>query len=41
MLDIMYDVPSRRNVAEIVLSEEVIDKGEAPLVVLQKAQESA
>jgi ATP-dependent Clp protease ATP-binding subunit ClpX len=41
MLDIMYDVPSRRNVAEIVISEEVIDKGEAPLVVMQKEQESA
>jgi ATP-dependent Clp protease ATP-binding subunit ClpX len=41
MLDIMYDVPSRRNVAEIVISEEVIDKGEAPLVVMQEAEKSA
>ncbi len=41
MLDIMYDVPSRRNVAEIVISEEVIDKGEAPLVLLKKEAESA
>jgi ATP-dependent Clp protease ATP-binding subunit ClpX len=41
MLDIMYDVPSRRNVDEIVISEEVIDGGEAPLVVLKKAAESA
>ncbi len=41
MLDIMYDVPSRRNVREIVISEDVIDKGEAPLVVLQKEAESA
>ncbi|HET9553996.1 MAG TPA: ATP-dependent Clp protease ATP-binding subunit ClpX, partial [Anaeromyxobacteraceae bacterium] len=41
MLDIMYDVPSRRNVAEIVISEEVIDKGEPPLVVMQKEAESA
>jgi ATP-dependent Clp protease ATP-binding subunit ClpX len=41
MLDIMYDVPSKRNVQEIVISEEVIDKGEAPLVVLQKEAESA
>jgi ATP-dependent Clp protease ATP-binding subunit ClpX len=41
MLDTMYDVPSRRNVAEIVISEEVIDKGEPPLVVMQKEQESA
>ena len=41
MLDIMYDVPSKRNVREIVISEDVIDKGEAPLVMLQKEAESA
>jgi ATP-dependent Clp protease ATP-binding subunit ClpX len=41
MLDIMYEVPSRRNVQEIVISEDVIEKGEAPLVVLQKEAESA
>ncbi len=41
MLDIMYDVPSRRNVREIVISEEVIDRGEPPLVVLEKEAESA
>jgi ATP-dependent Clp protease ATP-binding subunit ClpX len=41
MLDIMYDVPSRRNVREIVISEDVIDKHEAPLVVMQKEAESA
>src|SRR6266508_4481306 len=41
MLDIMYDVPSRRNVREIVISEDVIDKHEPPLVVMQKEAESA
>ena len=41
MLDIMYDVPSRRNVREIEISEDVIDKHEAPLVVMQKEAESA
>jgi ATP-dependent Clp protease ATP-binding subunit ClpX len=41
MLDIMYDVPSKRNVREIVISEDVIEKNEAPLVVLQKEAESA
>jgi len=41
MLDIMYDVPSRRNVQEIVISEDVIEKGEQPIVVLRKEQESA
>ncbi len=41
MLDIMYDVPSKRNVREIVISEDVIEKNEAPLVVIQKEAESA
>jgi ATP-dependent Clp protease ATP-binding subunit ClpX len=41
MLDIMYDVPSRRNVREIVISEDVIEKREPPLVVIQKEAESA
>ena len=41
MLDIMYDVPSRRNVQEIVISEDVIDKNEPPLVVMHKEAESA
>jgi len=41
MLDIMYDVPSRRNVREIVISEDVIDRREPPIVVLQKEAESA
>jgi ATP-dependent Clp protease ATP-binding subunit ClpX len=41
MLDIMYDVPSRRNVQEIVISEDVIDRNEPPLVVMAKEQESA
>ena len=41
MLDIMYDVPSRRNVREVVITEDVIDKKEAPLIVMQKEAESA
>jgi len=41
MLDIMYDVPSRRNVQEIVISEDVIERNEPPLVVLAKEAESA
>jgi ATP-dependent Clp protease ATP-binding subunit ClpX len=41
MLDIMYDVPSKRNVREIVISEDVIDRQEPPLVVMQKEAESA
>src|SRR5574340_348475 len=41
MLDIMYDEIGRASCREIVISEEVIDKNEAPLVVLQKEAESA
>ena len=41
MLDIMYDVPSRRNVREIVISEDVVQKHEPPLVVMEKEAESA
>jgi ATP-dependent Clp protease ATP-binding subunit ClpX len=37
----MYDVPSRRNVNEIVISEDVIEKNEPPLVVMSKEAESA
>jgi ATP-dependent Clp protease ATP-binding subunit ClpX len=41
MLDIMYDVPSRRNIREIVISEDVVEKNEPPLVVMEKEAESA
>jgi ATP-dependent Clp protease ATP-binding subunit ClpX len=37
----MYDVPSKRNIREIVISEEVIEKQEPPLVVMQKEAGSA
>jgi ATP-dependent Clp protease ATP-binding subunit ClpX len=37
----MYDVPSKRNVREIVISEDVIEKNEPPLVAMQKEAESA
>ncbi|MBS2017130.1 MAG: AAA family ATPase, partial [Deltaproteobacteria bacterium] len=41
MLDIMYDVPSRNGIKEVVINEEVITKGEAPLIVYQKEAELA
>ena len=41
MLDIMYDVPSRAGIKEVVINEEVITKGEAPLIVYQKEAELA
>jgi ATP-dependent Clp protease ATP-binding subunit ClpX len=41
MLDIMYDVPSRAGIKEVVINEEVITKGEAPLIVYTKEAELA
>jgi ATP-dependent Clp protease ATP-binding subunit ClpX len=41
MLDIMYDIPSRQGIKEAVINEEVITKGEAPLIVYQKEAELA
>jgi ATP-dependent Clp protease ATP-binding subunit ClpX len=40
MLDIMYDVPSRTGVKEVVVNEEVITRGEAPLIVYGKDKEA-
>jgi ATP-dependent Clp protease ATP-binding subunit ClpX len=36
MLDIMYDVPSKNGIKEVVVNEEVILKHEAPLIVYHK-----
>jgi ATP-dependent Clp protease ATP-binding subunit ClpX len=43
MLDIMYDVPSRGGIKEVVVNEECISKDEQPLIVYEKeaAGESA
>ena len=41
MLDIMYDIPSRGGIKEVVINEEVITKSEAPLIVYQKEAELA
>jgi len=41
MLDIMYDMPSQPNIKEVVVSEEVVEKHEPPIVVYTKAAESA
>ncbi|KPK53300.1 MAG: ATP-dependent Clp protease ATP-binding subunit ClpX [Myxococcales bacterium SG8_38_1] len=38
MLDIMYDVPSQADIREVVVSEEVIASGEAPLIVYEKEE---
>ena len=41
MLDLMYDIPSRDDVEECVISEEVFEQGSQPLLVLKQEAESA
>ena len=41
MLDIMYDIPSKKGIKEVMISEEVITKREQPLLVYEKAQEAS
>ncbi len=39
MLDIMYDVPSKSGIKEIVVNEDVIRRGEQPLIVYENEKE--
>jgi len=41
MLDLMYEIPSRDDVEECVINEEVIEQGSKPLMVLKQEAESA
>jgi ATP-dependent Clp protease ATP-binding subunit ClpX len=41
MLDIMYEIPSRDDVSEVVIGEEVIAQGAEPMIVYERAAESA
>jgi ATP-dependent Clp protease ATP-binding subunit ClpX len=41
MLDLMYEIPSRDDVEECVINEEVIEQGSKPLLVLKQEAESA
>ncbi len=41
MLEIMYDIPSKGGIKEIVVNEEVITKREMPLIVYEKEAELA
>ncbi|MDO8461958.1 MAG: ATP-dependent Clp protease ATP-binding subunit ClpX [Deltaproteobacteria bacterium] len=41
MLDIMYDIPSKNNIKEVLINEEVILKKHDPVVVYEKKAESA
>jgi ATP-dependent Clp protease ATP-binding subunit ClpX len=41
MLEVMYDLPSRSDVHEVVINEDVIQKSERPLLVLESEKETA
>ncbi|MBW2057593.1 MAG: ATP-dependent Clp protease ATP-binding subunit ClpX [Deltaproteobacteria bacterium] len=41
MLDIMYDIPSEKNIRECIISEEVIQKNESPIVLYESEAEVA
>ena len=41
MLDVMFDLPSEKNVKEVIVNEESVLKGDSPLVVLAEEKESA
>ncbi len=41
MLDLMYEIPSRDDVEECVVSEEMIEQGVAPLLVFKREAQSA
>jgi ATP-dependent Clp protease ATP-binding subunit ClpX len=41
MLDIMYEIPSQPNIKEVLISEEVVTHREQPIILYQKAAETA
>ena len=41
LLDIMYDLPSRNDVRECIINEEVVKKDEKPILLLEKKSETA
>jgi len=41
MLDLMYEIPSQKNIAEVIINEDVIEKKEKPLLLYEKVAESA
>jgi len=41
MLDIMYDIPSQKEISEVIISKEVIEQKEKPLLLYEKMAESA
>ena len=41
MLDLMYELPSRDDVEECIINEDVIEQGSEPLLVVKREAESA
>jgi len=41
MLDIMYDIPSRNDVKEVIINEDVVRKGEKPILLFESKTETA
>ena len=41
MLDVMYDIPSEKDIKEVVISPETIKRGDQPLIVYEHKAESA
>ncbi|MBT7260591.1 MAG: ATP-dependent Clp protease ATP-binding subunit ClpX, partial [Desulfobacula sp.] len=41
MLDIMYEIPSKENVRECVVGEEVVLKNEAPILLYEQPKKQA
>ena len=41
MLEVMYDVPGKKGVKEVVVNEEAITKNETPLIVYEEEKKEA
>jgi len=41
MLEVMYDIPSQRDIKECVISEEVVTNKEEPILIYETKSESA
>jgi ATP-dependent Clp protease ATP-binding subunit ClpX len=41
MLEVMYDIPSQRDIKECVISEEVVTNKEKPILIYETKSESA
>jgi ATP-dependent Clp protease ATP-binding subunit ClpX len=41
MLDLMYEIPSRRSIREVIVNKDVIDNKEQPILLFAEQAESA